>query len=88
MVISYFYVLEPSTGATYRVGLWRLTGTILGAVYGFIVNMITRGSPIGITAMVTAVSVLIAWLVRMSSVPGVGTVFAVTFPPIIFPVVG
>ncbi|TIB72848.1 hypothetical protein E3Q17_01223 [Wallemia mellicola] len=86
MVISYFYVLEPSTGATYRVGLWRLTGTILGAVYGFIVNMITKGSSIGITAMVTAASVLIAWLVRMSSVPGVGTVFAVTFPPIIFPV--
>ncbi|EOQ99783.1 hypothetical protein J056_001325 [Wallemia ichthyophaga EXF-994] len=86
MVISYFYVLEPSTGATYRVGLWRLTGTILGAVYGFIVNIITENNPYGITVLVTAISILIAWLVRMSSIPGVGTVFAVTFPPIIFPV--
>ena len=86
MVISYFYVLEPSTGATYRVGLWRIMGTILGAVFGFLVNLITKGNPIGITVLVTFISIIVACIVRMSSVPGVGTVLAVTFPPIIFPV--
>lgn len=38
MVVSFMYVLEVTTGATLRVGFYRMCGTFIGAVVGFIVS--------------------------------------------------
>jgi hypothetical protein len=37
-VLSYMYVLEVHTGATLRVGFFRMIGTFLGAVAAFVVR--------------------------------------------------
>ena len=37
-VISYMYVLEVHTGATLKVGFFRLAGTFIGPLFGFIVS--------------------------------------------------
>lgn len=33
------YVLDITTGATFRVGIWRLIGTISGAIVGYVVSL-------------------------------------------------
>ncbi len=38
MVVSFMYVLEVTTGATLRVGFYRMCGTFIGAVLGYIVR--------------------------------------------------
>lgn len=38
MVVSFMYVLEVTTGATLRVGFYRMCGTFIGAVLGYIVS--------------------------------------------------
>ena len=37
-VISYMYVLEVHTGATLKVGFFRLLGTFIGAVTAYVVS--------------------------------------------------
>jgi hypothetical protein len=31
------YVLDVTTGATFRLGVWRVIGTVSGAVVGYVV---------------------------------------------------
>lgn len=38
MVVSFMYVLEVTSGATLRVGFYRMLGTFIGAVLGYIVS--------------------------------------------------
>ncbi|KAF9228048.1 hypothetical protein BS17DRAFT_793616 [Gyrodon lividus] len=52
VIISYVWVLETNTGATWCIGYLRLSGTVLGAVYSYIVCH----DPYGIVAMVTLTS--------------------------------
>ncbi|KAG8691597.1 hypothetical protein FRC08_010124, partial [Ceratobasidium sp. 394] len=82
-IISFTYVLEPNTALTWRVGIWRLFGTTIGALYAYITWLIVRENPYGIVVLVTAAEILLTWLVR-SSTPGVGVVASVTIPPILF----
>jgi uncharacterized membrane protein YccC len=37
-VVSYMYVLEVHTGAIFRVGFFRLTGTFIGALAAYVVS--------------------------------------------------
>jgi hypothetical protein len=47
------WILETSTGATWRSGYLRLCGTITGAVYAYITWAICRRNPYGLVAMLT-----------------------------------
>lgn len=38
MVVSFMYVLEVTTGATMRLGFYRMLGTFVGAVVGYVVS--------------------------------------------------
>ncbi|KAF8599056.1 hypothetical protein BDV93DRAFT_477885 [Ceratobasidium sp. AG-I] len=82
-IISFMYVLEPNTALTWRVGMMRICGTCIGAVFAYVTWAICRSNPYGLVTMVTAGEILLTWLVR-SSTPGVGVVASVTIPPIVF----
>ncbi|KAG2147365.1 hypothetical protein BD769DRAFT_1415945 [Suillus cothurnatus] len=82
MIISYVWVLETNTGATWRVGYLRLSGTILGAIYAYITWAICGRNSIGIVVMVTLFDIPITWLVTKSRIPSLGVVASVTLPPI------
>ncbi|KAG1754200.1 hypothetical protein EDB19DRAFT_1665235 [Suillus lakei] len=83
MIISYVWVLETNTGATWRVGYLRLSGTILGAIYAYITWAICGRNSIGIVVMVTLFDVPITWLVTKSRIPSLGVVASVTLPPVV-----
>ncbi|QRV99791.1 fusaric acid resistance-like protein [Ceratobasidium sp. AG-Ba] len=82
-IISFTYVLESNTALTWRIGIWRLFGTTIGATYAYLTWVIVRQNPYGIVALVTAAEIMLTWLVR-SSTPGVGVVASVTIPPVLF----
>ncbi|KAH7921497.1 hypothetical protein BV22DRAFT_1038618 [Leucogyrophana mollusca] len=83
MIISYVWVLETNTGATWRVGYLRLSGTVLGAIYAGITWVICHRNPYGIVVMVTLFDVLATWLIIRSNMPSLGVVASVTLPPVI-----
>ncbi|EUC59435.1 fusaric acid resistance-like protein [Rhizoctonia solani AG-3 Rhs1AP] len=82
-IISFLYVLEPNTALTWKIGIWRLCGTGLGALYAYTTWRIAGTNPYGVVVLVTAAEILLTWLVR-SSTPGVGVVASVTIPPVLF----
>ncbi|CAE6436535.1 unnamed protein product [Rhizoctonia solani] len=82
-IISFVYVIEPNTALTWRMGVWRVFGTALGALYAFATWQIAGTNPYGVVALITLAEVFITWFVR-SSTPGVGIVASVTIPPVLF----
>ncbi|KAH7318018.1 hypothetical protein B0J17DRAFT_686585 [Rhizoctonia solani] len=82
-IISFVYVIEPNTALTWRMGVWRVFGTALGALYAFTTWQIAGTNPYGVVALVTIAEIFITWFVR-SSTPGVGIVASVTIPPVLF----
>jgi len=38
-IVSYMYVLETHTGATFQIGAFRLAGTFIGAVAAYVVSL-------------------------------------------------
>ncbi|KAF8758278.1 Fusaric acid resistance protein-like [Rhizoctonia solani] len=82
-IISFVYVIEPNTALTWRVGIWRVFGTGIGALYAYITWQIAGTNPYGVVALITAAEIIITWFVR-SSTPGVGIVASVTIPPVLF----
>ncbi|KAH9025176.1 hypothetical protein EDB85DRAFT_2179551 [Lactarius pseudohatsudake] len=84
MIVSYVWVLETNTGATWRVAYLRITGTILGAVYAYITWLICHANPYGLVVMVTLADLPISWIITRTEVPSLGVVAAVTLPPIVF----
>ncbi|CEL51517.1 putative protein C26F1,08c OS=Schizosaccharomyces pombe (strain 972 / ATCC 24843) GN=SPAC26F1.08c PE=4 SV=1 [Rhizoctonia solani AG-1 IB] len=64
-IISFVYVIEPNTALTWRLGIWRVFGTGIGALYAYIASEIiitwfVRSSTpgVGIVASVTIPPVL------------------------------
>lgn len=51
------YVLEVTTGATFRIGVYRIFGTFFGALTAFVCTLIARENPYGLVALATACSV-------------------------------
>lgn len=84
MVISYVWVLETSTGATWRTGYLRLSGTIIGAIYAYLSWLIARTNPYGLTALITAADVPVTWIILKTNVQPLGVVINVTLGPITF----
>lgn len=84
MVISYVWVLETSTGATWRTGYLRLSGTIIGAIYAYLSWLIARTNPYGLTALTTAADVPVTWIILKTTVQPLGVVINVTLGPITF----
>lgn len=82
MVISYVWVLETSTGATWRTGYLRLSGTIVGAIYAYLCWLIARTNPYGLTALITAADVPVTWIILKTTVQPLGVVINVTLGPI------
>ncbi|KAI0332078.1 hypothetical protein GY45DRAFT_1299694 [Cubamyces sp. BRFM 1775] len=84
MVISYLWVLETNTGATWRTGYLRLFGTLLGAVYSYVASIICGTNPYGLVALVTAFDIPITWIILKTSVTPLAVPASVTLPPILF----
>ncbi|KAI0747801.1 hypothetical protein C8Q80DRAFT_1168545 [Daedaleopsis nitida] len=84
MTISYLWVLETNTGATWRTGYLRLFGTLLGAVYAYVTAIVCKTNPYGLVAMVTAFDIPITWIILNTSVAPLAVPAAVTLPPIVF----
>ncbi|KAI0670684.1 hypothetical protein C8Q78DRAFT_974868 [Trametes maxima] len=83
MTISYLWVLETNTGATWRTGYLRLIGTVLGAVYGYVASIIVGTNPYGLVAMVTAFDIPITWIILKTSVTPLAVPASVAVPPIL-----
>ncbi|KAL0947218.1 hypothetical protein HGRIS_013335 [Hohenbuehelia grisea] len=84
MIISFVWVLETNTGATWRVGYLRIAGTIIGCIYAYITYLICRANPYGLVIMVTAAELLVSWIVIHTTFPSLGVVAAITLPPLVF----
>jgi hypothetical protein len=84
MVISYVWVLETNTGATWRTGYLRLAGTIIGAVYAYLCFLIARANPYGLVALITAADIPVTWVILKTTVQPLGVVINVTLGPIVF----
>lgn len=84
MVVSYVWVLETSTGATWRTGYLRLAGTIIGAIYAYLCWLIARTNPYGLAVLVTTADVPVSWIILNTTVQPLGVVINVTLGPITF----
>ncbi|KAH9977258.1 hypothetical protein BGW80DRAFT_1435937 [Lactifluus volemus] len=85
MIISYVWVLETNTGATWRVAYLRTAGTIVGAVYAYLTWLICRTNPYGLVLMVTLADLPISWLILGQKFPLLALLRqSVTLPPIVF----
>jgi hypothetical protein len=84
MVISYVWVLEINTGATWRTGYLRLAGTIVGAIYAYLSCLIARTNPYGLVALITTADVAVTWIILETTVQPLGVVINVTLGPITF----
>ncbi|KAI0781250.1 hypothetical protein BD413DRAFT_462963 [Trametes elegans] len=84
MTISYLWVLETNTGATWRTGYLRLFGTLLGAVYSYVGSIICGTNPYGLVAMVTAFDIPITWIILKTSITPLAVPASVALPPILF----
>ncbi|KAF9451224.1 hypothetical protein P691DRAFT_724576 [Macrolepiota fuliginosa MF-IS2] len=84
MIISYVWVLETNTGATLRVAYLRLCGTILGATYAYTASSFCKSNAYVLVAMVTLAELPISWIIMNTTISPMGTVAAITLPPILF----
>ncbi|KAJ8515521.1 hypothetical protein ONZ45_g7066 [Pleurotus djamor] len=84
MVLSYLWVLETSTGATWRVAYLRISGTILGCTYAYITYLICGRNPYGLVAMVTLAEIPISWIIINTDFQTLGVVSSITLPPLTF----
>ena len=67
MVISYMFVLEVHTGATLKMGFWRMCGTFVGAVTAYVFDAIAGTNPYGLVALAITASIFISYGVKFSS---------------------
>ncbi|OCH95253.1 hypothetical protein OBBRIDRAFT_614539 [Obba rivulosa] len=84
MTISYLWVLETNTGATWRTGYLRMVGTILGAAYAYVTWVIAKTNPYGLVSLVTVADIPITWIITKTSVAPLAVPASVALPPIAF----
>ncbi|KAI0688742.1 hypothetical protein BC835DRAFT_1407984 [Cytidiella melzeri] len=83
MTISYLWVLETNTGATWRTGYLRILGTACGSLYAYITYLICGTNAYGLVAMVTAADLPITWLITRTSLSAFATPASVALPTIV-----
>ncbi|GMK54467.1 hypothetical protein CspeluHIS016_0110530 [Cutaneotrichosporon spelunceum] len=84
MVVSFMYVLEVTTGATLHIGFYRLLGTFIGAVLGYIFTTIAGANAYGLVVLCTAASIPISYGILFMEVAPMAVVTGITLPPIVF----
>ncbi|KAJ3553528.1 hypothetical protein NM688_g3561 [Phlebia brevispora] len=84
MTISFLWVFETNTGATWRTGYLRILGTVFGAIYAYITWLICHTNPYGLTTMVTAADIPITWLIMQNNLSPLAVPMSVAIPPIVF----
>ncbi|GLB35274.1 putative fusaric acid resistance protein-like [Lyophyllum shimeji] len=85
MLISFLWVLETNTGATWRVGYLRLSGTVAGALYAYVASLICQRNAYAIVVFLTLAEVPISYVVTKTAFPSLGIVAFITLPPILLP---
>ena len=60
--ISFLYVLETTAGQTWRIGFYRVIGTVSGSILGCVIWVISRGNPFGLVVLTTMYGFLTAWI--------------------------
>ncbi|KZT52483.1 hypothetical protein CALCODRAFT_558069 [Calocera cornea HHB12733] len=84
MVIAFLFVLETDTGATLRNGMWRIIGTLCGAICAYLIWIICHSNPYGVVALVTLLQIPAGYVILRTSAPGAGVVASVTLAVIVF----
>ncbi|TCD67659.1 hypothetical protein EIP91_012169 [Steccherinum ochraceum] len=84
MTISYLWVLETNTGATWRTGYLRILGTVIGAIYAYVVWAICRVNPYGLVVLITTADIPITWLITKTNLTPLAVPCSVAIPPIVF----
>ena len=82
MLISYIWVLETSTGNTIRVLVYRIVGTVFGAVLGLIIYEISRGNVWALCVMVPVFDIPSAFI-RLNVNATLGGVIGFTTPLVV-----
>ncbi|KAH8108201.1 hypothetical protein BXZ70DRAFT_46056 [Cristinia sonorae] len=80
--ISYLWVLETNTGATWRTGYLRILGTCMGALYAFITWLICRTNPYALVVMLTVADIPITWVITKTNFAPLVVPCSVAIPPI------
>ncbi|KAK4684367.1 hypothetical protein P7C73_g5815, partial [Tremellales sp. Uapishka_1] len=83
-VVSFMYVLEVTTGATMRIGVYRMAGTLIGAVAGFVCTLIGRNNPYALVVLAVTCSVPISYGILFSARQPLAIVAGITLAPIMF----
>lgn len=84
MVVSFMYVIEVTTGATLRIGFYRMCGTFLGCVTGYVCVLIAHRNPYGLVALGTFFAVPISYGVCFTHFAPMMIVYAITLAPLLF----
>lgn len=84
MVVSFMYVIEVTTGATMRVGFYRMCGTFLGCVASYVCVLIANDNPYGLVALATTLAFPISYLICFTHLAPLGTVMGITLAPLMF----
>ncbi|PWN50164.1 hypothetical protein IE53DRAFT_316325, partial [Violaceomyces palustris] len=78
LIITYIWCLETSTGASLRVSIFRLAGTISGGVWGLCMWEISRGNPYAMAFLLILTDLPGAYFILNTNAEGVGIVFGIT----------
>ncbi|CAO1631056.1 unnamed protein product [Sympodiomycopsis kandeliae] len=73
-LISYLYVLETTSGATVRIAVCRVAGTIIGCLLGLIASEIAHQNAYATVFLLTLFLLPSAYLLTCSHIPVVGIV--------------
>lgn len=84
MVVSFMYVIEVTTGATLRIGFYRMCGTFLGCVTGYVCVLIAHKNPYGLVTLGTFFSIPISYGVCFTHFAPMMIVYAITLAPLLF----
>lgn len=80
LLITYCWCLESSTGASIRVSTFRMIGTVLGAIYGYLIWVFSgQGNPYGLSILLTVGAIPTAWLILFTNLQGIGIVGGLTY---------
>ncbi|CDZ97409.1 Predicted membrane protein [Phaffia rhodozyma] len=82
--ISYLFVLDVTSGQTWRVGTFRVMGTVSGAILAGIIWLIAHDNPYALISLTSCYGALAGYVIMYTTFPGVGVVLSITVPPVLF----